>query len=301
MPTLYIHTGLHKTGTTSLQKAFFDNRAALARQGVLYPQTGVPENPNHWGHHDLAYALRNGPRARTLWRELRAEADEAGLDKVVVSSEELSLLPFPGIPPKRSYGIIAESFEGYDIRLICYLRPQAELVASLYNHNVKSVGERGDILDFMARVATRLDYQHYLNTAAMVLGNKAIEVRRYQKHRMVGGDTVSDMADRLGITLGPDFEKPVRSLNPALTAEGMAEMLEANRRHAENPARLKTARQRILAKHRAPSFYEHQVLSDEMCRTIEALYRSKNRQIAKRYLNLDGDLFAPEPVPETTG
>ena len=152
MPTLYIHTGLHKTGTTSLQKAFFDNRAALARQNVLYPDAGLSQKPFNWGHHELAYAMRRRAGAQALWQSLRDEADASGLDKILVSSEELSLLPFPHFPGAEPYKLIAKIFEGYEIRHITYLRPQAELICSLYNHNVKAVGERRDILEFIADV-----------------------------------------------------------------------------------------------------------------------------------------------------
>ena len=98
MPTLFIHTGLHKTGTTSLQKAFFDNRRVLARQGLLYPDTGLSPNPGNWGHHELALALRQQESGEALWQALRAEADASGLDRVLVSSETLSHLPYPRLP-----------------------------------------------------------------------------------------------------------------------------------------------------------------------------------------------------------
>lgn len=236
MPKLFLHVGLHKTGTTSLQKTFFDHRAQLAEQELLYPQTGLPDSRTNWGHHDLAYSLRNADTAKNLWQRLRHEADASGLDRLFISSEELSLLPFPGLPHAQPFKLIAEVFEGYEIKLICYLRPQAEMITSLYNHNVKSVGEQRDILDFMAAVAPRLDYQHYLNVAALGLGEKAIEVRRYQKLHMKDGDIISDMADRLGLELPQKDRKRTQALNPGLTADGLAAMLQANRKHAGAPA-----------------------------------------------------------------
>ena len=170
MPRLILHTGTHKTGTTSLQKAFHSNRAHLARHGVLYPETGLPPSDSNWGHHDLAYALRTEATGRAAWSALRQEADRAGLETVFVSSEELALVPFPRLPGVAPYRIIADCFDGYDLRLLCYLRPQADLIASLYNHQVKSVGETGDVLDFVARIAPRLEYANYLNVASVALG-----------------------------------------------------------------------------------------------------------------------------------
>lgn len=292
MPTLFLHVGLHKTGTTSLQKAFFDNRAALERQGVLYPSTGLSPKPVNWGHHELAYALRQRPQGLEMWQALREEADAAGLPKVLVSSEELSLLPFPTLPGPAAFKLISEVFEGYDVRLICYLRPQAEMIASLYNHHVKSVGEHRDILEFIAQVAPRLDYQNYLNVAAHGLGPETVEVRRYQKSHMKNGDIISDMAERLGIDLTRGFVLRQTALNSGLTREGLQAMLEANRRLAGDPEKLKVARTAIIEQHRAPAFYRHNLLSDEMLQLIEALYRNKNRQIARRFLGRDEPLFA---------
>ena len=292
MPTLFLHVGLHKTGTTSLQKAFFDNRAALERQGFLYPRTGLSPKPVNWGHHELAYALRHRPQGTEMWQALRKEADDAGLPNVVVSSEELSLLPFASLPGPAPFKLISQIFEGYDVRLICYLRPQAEMISSLYNHHVKSVGEKRDILEFIAQVAPRLDYQNYLNVAAHGLGTGAIEVRLYQKSHMKNGDIISDMADRLGIDLTHGFTIRQAALNSGLTREGLQAMLEANRRLAGDPEQLKAERTAIIERHRAPAFYRHQLLSDEILQVIEALYRNKNRQISRRFLGRNEPLFS---------
>ncbi len=290
MPRLILHTGIHKTGTTSLQKAFFDNSRHLWRHGVLYPITGLSEKPGNWGHHELAYALRKPETGPPLWAALREEADEAGLETVFVSSEELSLLPFPSLPGVAPYTIISEAFKGYDIRILCYLRPQAEMVASLYNHHVKSVGETRDIIEFLTGIAPRLEYATYLNVAAVALGQDAIWLHRYGKAWMQG-DIVSDVAALIGLPLWRGFGLRSRAMNPGLTATGLDEMLAANRRHADDPDTLLQERRRILAAHPAPPYETHQVLSDDIRATIEALYRFKNTQIGRRFLKLDGDLF----------
>ena len=295
MPTLYIHTGLHKTGTTSLQKAFFDNRAALARQNVLYPDAGLSQKPFNWGHHELAYAMRRRAGAQALWQSLRDEADASGLDKILVSSEELSLLPFPHFPGAEPYKLIAKIFEGYEIRHITYLRPQAELICSLYNHNVKAVGERRDILEFIADVTPRLEYQHYLNVAALGLGVQSIIVRRYTPQHLIDSDIISDIADLTGIDLDNGFDRPKAPLNPGLSSKGLEAMLLTNRRYAEQPLRLQAERKRIIAQHPASAFHRPSLLTDEARSLIEALYLQKNRMVARRYLGSDEELFTPEP------
>lgn len=291
MPTLYIHSGRHKTGTTSLQKTLFDHSRTLARHGYLYPRTGLSQIRNNWGHHDLAYALRQRSTGTKLWTELRTEADTADLPNVVVSSEELSLLPFSHFPGTAPYRMITEVFEGYDIRLICYLRPQADMAASLYNHNVKAAGETADIMQFLVRVAKRLDYAYYLNVAATALGPEAIVVRRYLKQYMQG-DTISDFAAQIGLDAGV-LPTPPKGLNMGLTDAGLEAMLAANRRLANHPELLKVERLRIIHHNRAESFQGANPLSPDARRTITALHAQSNRLIARRYLGLDEDLFGP--------
>ena len=36
-PTVFVHTGTVKTGSTYIQKAFYDNRTVFERFGVSYP------------------------------------------------------------------------------------------------------------------------------------------------------------------------------------------------------------------------------------------------------------------------
>ncbi|QFT83272.1 hypothetical protein FIU89_21805 (plasmid) [Roseovarius sp. THAF27] len=40
MKTLYLHIGLHKTGSTSLQSALFENLDLLKARGYLLPEAG---------------------------------------------------------------------------------------------------------------------------------------------------------------------------------------------------------------------------------------------------------------------
>ncbi|SDY47533.1 hypothetical protein SAMN05444004_101531 [Jannaschia faecimaris] len=296
MPRLIVHAGIHKTGTTTLQKTLHANRTALQRQGILYPETGLLAKPNTWGHHDLAYALRNADRGRDIWTALRAEADGTGQGTVVVSSEELSLLPFPRLPGMAPYKIIAECFSGWDITLLCYLRPQADVVASLYNHQVKSVGEAGDVFDFLPRVSQRLEYANYLNLAAAGLGVDAIRVRRYGRTWM-RGDILDDVAGEIGLDLSQGIVRAARDLNPGLTRSGLEAMLAANRRYTGDPGRLLRERRRILSKHAAAAEKSHDALSPDMRRTITALYHTKNVQVGRRFLKLDGNLFNPDVQP----
>ncbi|UWR24451.1 hypothetical protein [Sulfitobacter sp. S190] len=295
MPTLFLHSGLFKTGTTTLQKTFFDNRARLQEQGVLYPLSGLSDHPGHWGHHSLAREMHGPHKARAAWTALRAELETENVRTAFVSSEELSTLPLPTLPGLQPYTILKEVFDGWDIRILCYLRPQADYLASLYNHHVKSVGETGDIFGFLGRMAPRLDYDYYLNVAATALGPDAMIVRRYLPKGTDGApfDIVDDVAKVIDIDPGA-LQRAHRPLNPGLTERGVEKMLAANRRYSGDPDALQKARQLILRLHRAAPFKSANPVGADMRKTLFETYRLKNQHIARRYMKERGDLFAPD-------
>ena len=52
---LTLHIGIHRTGTTGLQRCLAANRDALRAQGKCYPGKG-----NETNHQDMAWALHRG-------------------------------------------------------------------------------------------------------------------------------------------------------------------------------------------------------------------------------------------------
>jgi hypothetical protein len=52
MRVCFLHIGVYKTGSSSIQWALYSQRAALAERGYLYPASGVV--PALFGHHNIA-------------------------------------------------------------------------------------------------------------------------------------------------------------------------------------------------------------------------------------------------------
>ncbi len=80
-----VHLGPPKTGTTSLQSAFFDSREEIARHGVAYP--GRHPRPRRAG---WAFGLPGAPRGgvpRREWDDFAAQVRAAGDQRVCVSDE----------------------------------------------------------------------------------------------------------------------------------------------------------------------------------------------------------------------
>ncbi|WP_299287710.1 hypothetical protein [uncultured Tateyamaria sp.] len=92
MTKLFIHIGAHKTGTTTLQRCFDENSAALAALGVTYPRS----NWFHHSQHRLAFALKGmrDPVQKDIpdfdreMDALNAAVASAKTPNVFISSEE---------------------------------------------------------------------------------------------------------------------------------------------------------------------------------------------------------------------
>ena len=69
MPSLVLHAGFHKTGTSAIQQFAARNRRRLLAGGVLYPRlwpaVGLAGNRPSSGHHALAHALARLPASST--------------------------------------------------------------------------------------------------------------------------------------------------------------------------------------------------------------------------------------------
>src|SRR3954463_11509047 len=109
-PTVYLHIGLYKTGSTSIQATFFKNRERLLAHGVNYLAIGQNHgetlHPLFSGtpltyHHNRIYGIdterkaarKNAATRRALDREFRSNTSPL----LVISGEDLVTLSKDGI------------------------------------------------------------------------------------------------------------------------------------------------------------------------------------------------------------
>lgn len=131
--TVFIHCGLHKTGTTAIQTAFDEHRETLHSQGVLYPTT----SDKYYGHHNLAWEMTGDHRfnanALTITKVVSQIAAFDG--SIVLSSEDFeSFLHQPaGLAP------LVRPLQALDCQvcLVIYFRDRASYVDSLYVEMLK--------------------------------------------------------------------------------------------------------------------------------------------------------------------
>lgn len=202
--TLVLHIGVHKTGTTAIQRACIGDRRALARQGwtVVRPQRG----PINWGDGFEWIAPANTVRLSAP----RLAAMQAGLagagQNAILSAEDLFFLEDDEIAR------FAEAVRGGfgRVRILVWLRRQDELAVSQKAQAAKSI-KAGEVfgldaarlpevtpflrgyLSFDTRLAA---WQRAFPGAEMVVGV-------YDRAAFAGGSAVGAFADAVGVRIAP--------------------------------------------------------------------------------------------------
>ena len=199
---LFVHCGLHKTGTSSLQWVLGTHAERLKAAGFLAPRSGRGEVI---GHHNIAWQLSRDRRFNPLVGGLEALRPEiqgfAG--DVIISSED-----FEGLlaNPQALAPLAALAREtGHGVTFVVYLRSQASYLASLYRQCLKEgFGEEyaAFVEEAVEHGAVRrkewrfqFDFARALEGPAGLDGAKVV-ARNY--HALAGGSTVSDFLAAIG-------------------------------------------------------------------------------------------------------
>ena len=188
---LVLHAGIHRTGTTTLQRVLADNRGVLGRQGVAYP--GAERS-----HQALAWALHRGQSGAREVLALVAEAEAAGAGLAVLSGEDFAI--------HTDLGWLREVSARIDTRAVFYLRRQDHWIMSWYNQHVKWPFDRTKSrMDPAAFLATIEDF-HWIDYAALlgrwsaVLGPERVGVGILERGQLE--DVTGDFLGRIGVDPG---------------------------------------------------------------------------------------------------
>jgi hypothetical protein len=183
---MFVHIGMNKTGSSTLQRVLNANRERLAEQGLDYLDLGR----SGVNHHPIALELSRGTQP-VLWPRIREYVARSRRD-VVLSSEA-----FEGVPAatlREAIGDVARA------KIIFYVRPTVDRLPSFYNQNTK-YGLNVDDFD------TFFDQQHvevhahwrYATFARSWVdafnGSHSVRVRSLDRRALAGGDLLTDFLD----------------------------------------------------------------------------------------------------------
>lgn len=139
---LILHIGMHKTGSTFLQRMLERDRARLAENGILFPETGflgrVMDNRRGAatpGHVGFPGALKHD--REPIFKRLREECAASGCERVLISAENLSF-PFDTVFDRSRFLVRAEEFFSFlpRRRIIAFWRRPDEYIDRYYREHV---------------------------------------------------------------------------------------------------------------------------------------------------------------------
>lgn len=193
---LFIHCGMHKTGSTAIQKELGRMAGVLEADGLFLPRS---YSKTRGAHHGLAYALK-GPRVFRMQSEkfgaLLAEVEAAKPADICLSSEDFeSYLTRP-----RALGRILPLAKRAGARpvFVLYLRSQIDYFESLYLQLLR-MGYGRTVSETLEEIAAKgcltwrkwvfqFDYLDVLNALGTLKGD--VICRNY--HALEGGSSIAD-------------------------------------------------------------------------------------------------------------
>jgi len=306
---VYLHIGLEKTGTSSIQQFLRINRDALKAARLLFPHAPGAENhmalsaaaQNEQKRDDLRmiYGLDSPAKIRefrkTLVEKLVAEAEEAGCHTVVLSGEHCSSRLTTPAEVELLWRMLQSLTK--DIRVIVYLRRQDEFLCSTYSTDVKS-GFTGSMKLPSAELREqRYNYYPLLERWDSVVGRANLICRIYDRAALKDGDVVADFLQLLGLDYEENYRRPER-VNESLDVNA----LEFLRLFNQIIPRFKNEKPNVLRGNivkllQMASDGPAAALPDEELAEFMRHFRESNTRVALEYfgaLHADGDpLFGP--------
>ncbi|WP_221795295.1 hypothetical protein [Oceanobacter mangrovi] len=235
--TAILHIGTEKTGTTSIQEALYLNRELLSGFGIHFLQCAGEKNNRHFPSSCMAdekyddffkdrqitsIELKERFRADFLDR-FATEINSLGesIHTVLISSEHFHSRTNTLAEIIAVSEVLAPFFD--QVRIICYLREQAQTCNSLYSTAIKA-GLNPDPDIFFSRCSVDNNYYNYyemLSNWASIFGSENLFVRKFDRKFFRNGDLLDDFFSLLNDELPQYVNRDFEIQNESLSMLGM--------------------------------------------------------------------------------
>jgi len=231
--TIFIHAGMHKTGSTAIQMFVTGNRDRLRELGVYLPVAGTEIHAHN--HNAIARSVARFDLEDTggTYDRLRTELAQAGHpQQVLISAEQFSARLgrplFSEMLARFCVGI------GYAPHVIAYVRPQAAAFNSMYAQHVKNWRDVGPFHRyFRTRVEAPMSQLPLLFASVRSDPRFRLTLRPYNR-QIISTGLIEDFLSVLGLPAdGPGFMRPSDLENVTPGAKTIAAFLHIRRKLAE--------------------------------------------------------------------
>ena len=196
-PSLLLHIGRNKAGSTTLQTYFERNAIWLHSAGVDYVLFGQPSPPDG--------ALPSFTTHRDIAAFTRVRAGRS----VLVSHEGLCCFPLDLTL------IMATDFAELDTQVIFYVRPYSEWVLSSYNFDVRTGCNAESIDTYLLRSDPGISFWPMLDIWGETLGWDRVHVRSLHPGDLKDGDLLVDCLAALGLQAAPEPPAERANVSPS--------------------------------------------------------------------------------------
>lgn len=130
-PTLYVHIGMGKTGSTAIQKHFRANSDLLLDHGVLYPNSYMAYGYVHY-HLNAVFSFLPGEPKEIDRAIFDREVAASGAHSIIISNEFFTTLG------RANGDEFNEYFSGYDIKIVVFIRHHVDWFVSMYGQSLSN-------------------------------------------------------------------------------------------------------------------------------------------------------------------
>lgn len=290
MKTIFLHIGIEKTGTTSIQAFFNENRGALQEKGLLYPDLSTfskfKSHSHSHSHSVLTSAIMKSSNRVNIPEEIKENVKASDIltsikdqvltdESIFISSEHLSSrLNIQDIVVLKNE--VQTHLPNYKIKIVICLRRQDQLFKSSYSTMIKS-GTTKSLDEYYDEALNRspyFDYKTMLKNWEMTFGFDNLIIYSFDEAKEIG--VITKILSVIGFCHDVDESRYVfnESLSNMTNIAGAAINKDGDNRQRKL---------NLLSK--LTNSLEGQLIEQEKICSITQRYYVDNSYIAKFYLN----------------
>lgn len=224
---MIIHSGMHKTGSSSIQDSLFLNNKVLGQHNMIYPEIGLSfdEEVGH-RHLHLSNLLKKHHYSKQKLIEVIEELKALSQNDIIISHEDLFRLD---IAPE-ALKLLAESF---DVHLLLFVKDPVLYFNDKYKEWIRRQSCTLEPAEFILQHFEYLQIDRILPMWEEAIGKANIHVSEFNSNKLSGSAFLANFYYKLNEITGAQLEvltlKPVKRKNKSLTNTRTLFYLIANR------------------------------------------------------------------------
>ena len=283
---IILHIGTDKTGSTAVQRSLSKNRNWFLSRSIYIPKSGFSSDA---GHATILKTL-DANDLKALSTELE-KAKAQGYRVALISWEGMSFFSSPQI--RR----LANALPSFPIRVLIYLREQAEIIQSGHLQWIKMSKDalgiatiaqpctsRKKIAAFLFKRDSRRNYYHMLRQWERCIPDAKFTARVFSKSTLYSGEVVADLLHLLQLSIEEGFEVATENQNPSIDVELalFIEMWRQSKKSAQEVDELVYLAQLQLDQNANSTKC---FLDEASVQSIRKYFKRSNQKLAKRYMD----------------